>query len=184
MQKKVLALIFIDPERSFYTSEIVRSLSSGTGGVSRELSRLERSGLVLVKHVGNQRHYQANPSSPIFEELQNIVLKTVAVSEILRRALEPYRTSILAAFIHGSVARDEDTARSDIDVLIIGDNLEYPALYEALLNAEFFLRRPVNPLFLTMGDWRQKSKTPGSFLVKVKARPKIYVYGSDEDINS
>jgi hypothetical protein len=45
VQQRVLALIFGHPERSFYTSEILRSVDSGTGAVERELSRLQRSGL-------------------------------------------------------------------------------------------------------------------------------------------
>src|SRR3979490_2517667 len=89
VQQRVLALIFAHPERSFYTSEIVRSVHSGTGAVERELSRLRRSGLVSVERIGNQKHYRANPQSPIFEELQSLVLKTVALTEPLRKPLQP-----------------------------------------------------------------------------------------------
>src|SRR5580704_3857108 len=81
VQQRVLALIFGRPERSFYTSEIIRTVQSGTGAVERELSRLERSGLVLVERIGNQKHYRANQDSPIFQELQSLVVKTVGLAE-------------------------------------------------------------------------------------------------------
>src|SRR5712691_9452540 len=81
VQQRVLALIFGHPERSFYTSEIVRNVRSGTGAVERELSRLQRSGLVSVERIGNQKHYRANRQSPIFAELQSLVIKTVALTE-------------------------------------------------------------------------------------------------------
>ena len=84
VQQRVLGLIFAHPERSFYTSEIIRTVGSGTGAVERELSRLQRSGLVSVERIGNQKHYRANPHSPIFDELQGLVLKTVALSELLK----------------------------------------------------------------------------------------------------
>src|SRR5712675_2054179 len=90
VQQRVLALIFGHPERSFYTSEIVRNVRSGTGAVERELSRLQRSGLVSIERIGNQKHYRANRQSPIFAELQSLVIKTVALTEPLRKSLEPF----------------------------------------------------------------------------------------------
>src|SRR5436305_14849245 len=76
VQQRVLALIFGHPERSFYTSEIVRNVHSGTGAVQRELSRLQQSGLVSVERIGNQKHYRANRGSPIFQESRGLVVKT------------------------------------------------------------------------------------------------------------
>ena len=67
VQQRVLALIFTHPERSFYASEIIRRVNSGVGAVERELSKLERSGLVSVECIGNQKHYRANQAAPIFE---------------------------------------------------------------------------------------------------------------------
>src|SRR6202140_2747866 len=136
VQGRVLALIFGHPERSFYASEIVRSVSSGTGAVERELSRLRRSGLVSVERIGNQKHYRANHQSPIFEELQSLVLKTVALTEPLRKSLEPFSDKIKTAFVYGSVAKGADTAQSDIDLMVIGDELGYAELYTTLQNAE------------------------------------------------
>src|SRR5437667_10498056 len=94
VQQRVLALIFGQPERSFYTSEIVRSVRSGTGAVERELSRLQRSGLVSVERIGNQKHYRANQDSPIFQELRGLVVKTVGLAEPIRKSLQPYAGAI------------------------------------------------------------------------------------------
>src|SRR5258708_29415475 len=101
VQQRVLALIFGHSERSFYTSEIVRTVHSGTGAVERELSRLQHSGLVSVERIGNQKHYRANQQSPIFQELQSLVLKTVALTEPLKKSLQPYSDNIDAAFVYG-----------------------------------------------------------------------------------
>ena len=118
VQQRVLALIFGHPERSFYTSEIVKRIQSGTGAVERELSRLQRSGLVCVERIGNQKHFRANRASPIFRELQSLVVKTVGLIEPLREALQPYSNKIKAAFVFGSVAKGTDTAQSDIDLMV------------------------------------------------------------------
>ncbi len=102
VQQRVLALIFGHPERSFYTSEIVRNVRSGVGAVQRELSKLESSGLVSVVRIGNQKHFRANQDAPIFEELRKLVAKTVGIAEPIRRSFEPYADTIKSAFVSGA----------------------------------------------------------------------------------
>jgi predicted nucleotidyltransferase len=182
VQQRVLALIFAQPGRSFYTSEIIRNVRSGTGAVERELSRLQRSGLVSVERIGNQKHYRANHQSPIFAELQSLVIKTVALTEPLRKSLEPCAGKIKAAFVYGSVAKGTDTARSDIDLMVIGDELDYSELYTALRDVETALGRKVSPTFLSTKDWRRKSSDERSFISKINALPKIFVFGSEKDL--
>lgn len=182
VQQRVLGLIFGQPERSFYTSEIVRTVHSGTGAVTRELSRLERSGLVSVERVGNQKHYRANRESPIFEELQSLVIKTVALVDPIRKSLAHYSDKIKAAFIYGSVAKGTDTARSDIDLIIVGDELDYSDLYSAVQDAEGALHRKIDPIFLSAKDWQRKIAEKGSLVSKINASPKIFVMGSEKDL--
>jgi len=182
VQQRVLGLIFGQPERSFYTSEIIRSIRSGTGAVERELSRLQRSGLISVENIGNQKHYRANQKSPVFEELQRLVIKTVALTEPLKRSLEPHSSGIKAAFVYGSVAKGADTALSDIDLMVIGDNLDYSEIYTALQNAEEILRRKVDPIFLSPADWQRKASQKGSFVSQVAALPKRFIFGAESDL--
>jgi predicted nucleotidyltransferase len=182
VQQRVLGLIFGQPDRSFYVSEILRNVHSGTGAVERELSRLQRSGLVSVERIGNQKHYQANHQSPIFAELQSLVVKTVAMTEPLRKSLEPYSDNIEAAFVYGSVAKGTDTASSDVDLMVIGDELNYSELYAALQNVEDVLGRKVSPVFLSLKDWRRKVSEKGSFVGKVNLLPKIFVLGSEQGL--
>jgi predicted nucleotidyltransferase len=183
VQQRVLGLIFAHPDRSFYTSEIIKTVDSGTGAVERELSRLQRSGLVSVERIGNQKHYRANRHSPIFEELHGLVLKTVALKEPLKTALEPHAHTIKAAFVFGSVAKGTDHAGSDIDLMVIGDRLNYSELYTALQNAEDRVRRKINPIFLSVDEWRRRSSEDGSFAGKLGSRPKLFLLGSKRDLS-
>jgi predicted nucleotidyltransferase len=182
VQQRVLALIFGNPERSFYTREIVKNVDSGIGAVERELTKLEQSGLVSTHRIGNQKHYQANRGSPIFEELHGLVLKTVGLVEPLRKFLTPHAKQIRTAFVYGSVAKGRDTARSDIDLMVIGDNLTYSDLYTALQDAELVLKRPVKPNFVSTEDWQRKLKQKNSLFTNIKAQPKIFVIGSENDL--
>jgi predicted nucleotidyltransferase len=182
VQQRVLALIFGQPERSFYMSEVVRTVRSGTGAVERQLSRLRNSGLVSVERIGNQKHYRANPHSPIFPELRSLVLKTLAFTRPLKESLEPFAHKIDTAFVYGSVAKGTDTARSDIDLMVIGKDLDYSGLYSALQDAERKLSRKVSPTFLSPKDWNRKAAEKGSFINKISAQPKIFVLGSAKDL--
>ena len=109
-QQRVLGLLFGQPERSFYANELIALTGSGSGAVQRELARLAASGLVVVRLIGRQKHYQANPDSPIFAELCGIASKTIGLAEPLRQALAPLAPRIRAAFVYGSVAKRQDTA--------------------------------------------------------------------------
>ena len=80
-QQRVLGLLFGQPERSFYATELINLAGVGSGAVQRDLASLSQSGLVTVKPVGNQKHYQANPASPIYDELCGMVRKTVGLAE-------------------------------------------------------------------------------------------------------
>jgi predicted nucleotidyltransferase len=184
VRQRVLGLIFGHPERSFYTREIVKNVGSGIGAVERELQRLEQSGLVSTERIGNQKHYRANRDSPIFEELHGLVLKTVGLTEPLRESLEPYAKKIRAAFVYGSVAKGRDTARSDIDLMVIGDDLSYSDLYTALQDAEQVVKRPVKPNFLSTEDWRRRLSQKNSLITKIKAEPKIFIIGSENDLTA
>jgi hypothetical protein len=77
-QQRVLALLFGQPERSFFTNELIGLVGAGSGAVQREVRRLVECGLVTVTRLGSQKHYQANPAAPIYEELRGIVTKTLA----------------------------------------------------------------------------------------------------------
>lgn len=183
VQQRVLALIFGDPSRSYYTSEIVKAVRSGAGAVQRELARLEESGLVSVSRIGNQKHFQANRQSPIFEELRGIVIKTVGLVDPLRDALAPFSEKMDVAFVYGSVAKGADTARSDIDLMVIGKNLSYSDLYDGLQKAEKILGRPVNPNIMSPDEWRRKRATKGSFADRIGRQPKIFIFGTEANLN-
>ena len=183
-KQRVLGLLFSDPGRSFYVSEIVSRARGGTGTVLRELARLEKSGLVSVTQVGNQRHYQANPSSPLFDELRSIVDKTVGVVGPLAAALRPLAPRIVAAFVYGSVARKSDTGRSDVDLMVVSDRLTYGDVYPALEAVGSTLGRPVNPTVYTTSEFRKRRAARNAFLTKVLGLPKLWIVGSENELAS
>lgn len=158
---------------------MIKLAGGGSGAVQRELARLADSGLVTVTPVGTQKHYQANPKSPIFSELCAIAQKTVGLAEPLREALAPLAEGITAAFVFGSVAKHSDTAASDIDVLVLSDSVD---VFPVLQSAEAKLGRTVNPTVYSLANWRKKRKEGDAFVVKVAAQLKVFLMGTEEDL--
>jgi predicted nucleotidyltransferase len=181
-QQRVLGLLFGQPERSFYASELIALVGAGSGAVQRELARLEQSGLVTVRRLGTQKHFQANPDSPLFGELSSIARKTVGLAEPLRDALTPFATRIVAAFVFGSVAKRKDTAASDVDLMVVSDRLTYADVFEALEAVSSKLGRTINPTVYIRREFAKRRREGNAFLTRVLAQPKLWIIGTEDDL--
>ena len=180
-QKRVLSLLFGQPSRSFFASELIELTGSGSGAVQRELQRLVSSGLVTVTRVGRQKHHQANPDSPVFEELHGLVLKTVAMAEPIRQALEPLDQRIALALVYGSVAKGTDTAASDIDLLVVSDQVMLEDIYSALAPVETKLHRKFAPTLYTTREFAERKATGSAFLTRVLADEHMVLIGTEDE---
>lgn len=180
-QRKVLGLLFGQPRRSFFATEIINRVGSGSGAVQRELTKLADSGLVVVTWVGNQKHFQANPQAPIFHELCGLIRKTIGLTEPLQQALEPQRGAIALALIYGSVAKGTDTAASDIDLLLVSDSLTLEEVYQLVANAEQVLDRKVNPTLYTPEEFYRRRRDRNPFLIRVLEGETILLLGELTD---
>ncbi|MGP1680604.1 MAG: nucleotidyltransferase domain-containing protein [Burkholderiales bacterium] len=181
-QQRVLGLLFGQPGRSFFATELIGLVGAGSGAVQRELQRLAESGLVVVTRVGNQKHYQANSDAPVFEELRGLVAKTVGLVDPLRAALLTLGERIQLALVYGSVAKSTETAMSDIDVLIVADNLTLEDVYTALAPAEQQLARRVNPTLYTREEFARRRNAGNPFLAKVLAGETLPLIGKETDV--
>ena len=180
-QQRVLALLFGQPERSFFTKELIDLAEVGSGGVQRELARLQQSGLVTLTAIGNRKHYQANPDAPIFAELCGIARKMLGPAEVLRETLAPLADALPLALLYGSVASGRDTARSDLDVLLVSDALTLEQVYEALAPAEQQLGRPVSPTLYTREEFQRRLEQHNPFLLKLLAGETVALMGDKDE---
>lgn len=182
--RRVLGLLFGQPHRSYFATELIDLVGAGSGAVQRELQRLKASGLVTSSRQGNQKHFKANESAPIFPELRSVVLKTVGLAEPLRVALEPLEQQLKLAVVYGSVAKGTDTALSDIDLLIVADKLILEEVYRALAPVEKSLARRINPTLYTAEEFRQRRSSEESFLSKVLTGDHIVLAGDERDLTA
>ena len=180
-QQRVLGLLFGNPERSYYTNEIMRFAEAGIGTVQRELQRLESAGLITSRKIGNQKHYQANRAAAIFEELHGIVIKTVGLADVLRKAIQPLQERVDLAFIFGSVAQGKERITSDVDVMVIGD-ASFEDVVQAVYSTREALRREVNPVVMSMSEFSRKVLQGDRFVSRIVNEPKIFLKGGSDDL--
>jgi len=180
-QQNVLGLLYAQPEKSFYTKEILRLTGMGVATIKRELDRMVAAGLLTLTKIGNQHHYQANPDCPIYQELLGIVKKTFGVSDVINLALSSLSKNINWAFIFGSVASGKESSTSDIDLMIIGD-VAYSDAVTALYPVQETLGREINPKIYRKEEWNQMRKTNDAFIKEVLAKPRLDIVGNTNEL--
>lgn len=176
-QSRVFCWLFGQPERSYHLSELRRLTGLGSASLQRELNRLVEAGLVCSERVGNMRRFQANPQSPVYSELVSLTRKTLGVEPLLREALLPLAPDLKAAWVYGSVAKQTDTAQSDIDVMLIGENLLLGNILELLVPLEVQLGRKINPTCYTPAEFERRRAEPDSFVNRVLKQPILPLIG-------
>jgi predicted nucleotidyltransferase len=175
-RQRLFSLVFGQPERAFGMSELIALAGSGSGAVQREVQKLLDSKLVIVTTAGRQKRYQANPAAPVFGELRAIVEKTAGIPGQLRAALAPLADRVRLALLYGSVAKQTDTAMSDIDVLVVSDDLMLEEVFTALQDAERDLGRRVSPTLYTSDEFRRR-RSGHPFLTRVLDGPHVVLVG-------
>jgi uncharacterized protein len=177
----ILALLFGHADQSFYTRQIAREVDASVGAVQRELENLSKVGLIVRNSVGSQVFYQANRDAPIFREMQGLVNKTVGIFSVLRSALHPLAKRVLVAFVYGSVAREEETAQSDVDLLVVG-KATLEEVLSRLSTVEKTIRRPINPTVYSAAEFKSKLASGNHFLTSVLNGQKVFLLGDENEL--
>ena len=182
-RSRVLGLLLLHPERSYYLREIARLTTTVPGTLKREMDKLLEVGLLTVQKVGNQNHYQANRECPIYEDLANVLRKTGGLSDVLIAALLPLSEKLQSAFVFGSVASGKVNAKSDINLLLIGE-LNYAEVVPLLHPLQEQLDREINPKIFTVKEWTKLLKDNGAFVHDVLSKPKLFIIGNEQQLNT
>jgi predicted nucleotidyltransferase len=177
----VLSVLYGRTDQSFYLRQLVRAVGAGHGAVQRELKHLTAMGLIVRAVQGNQVLYRANPQSPIFPEIKSLIAKTVGVHDAIRSALARLRAKVVIAFVYGSLARQEERADSDVDLMVLG-SVSFSELVSALAPAQKALGREINPNVFPVSEFRAKLAARNHFLRSVMKEKKLFVLGSEDEL--
>lgn len=180
VRRDILALLLSRPDEAFYQREIVRVTQGGKGAVERELRKLSNAGIVRREKRGNLTYYRADQGCPIYPELRGLMVKTAGVTDVVREALGKIQ-GIRLAFIFGSMAKGGGDAKSDVDVLIVGD-ASFAEISGALLPVQERLAREITPTVYTPDEFAERLKGKHRFLMRVLQEPKIMLIGVPDDL--
>jgi len=180
-RQAVLALLYGRTDSSFYTKQILDAVKIGRGTVQRELKNLTDTGIIIREVQGRQVYYRANARCPIFNELKSIVRKTFGVADVIRRSLAPKADTVRVAFIFGSVARNDDDRKSDIDVMVVG-SISFGDVVSLLSPAEEKLGREVNAVVYPTAEFKKKVKEDHHFVSTVLENEKVFLIGDEGEL--
>ena len=178
----IFELLFGLRDLPAHMREIERLSGFAIGTIQQDLKKLESRDLVTRRKDGNRVYYEANKNHPLYPEIRNLVLKTVGLADVLKKALEK-SPDIRVAFVYGSVAKGEEKAASDVDLMVIGD-LGLRKLTATLSGTSERIGREVNPHVLLPSEFCRKKKEGDHFLTSVLREPKIFIIGSENELEA
>lgn len=179
----LLRLFILSPTREFYQRELADLTGERLFLIQRGLTRLVQAGIVDQASRGNRVYYRANQSHPAFQDLKAVIFKTVGVGDTLRAQLGRLGDKVKIAFLYGSVARGEETASSDIDIMLIG-NLSGREVASVFAPVKKMLNREINPSVYSAAEFRKNVKQRHPFLTTVLKEPKLFLLGNESDLKA
>jgi predicted nucleotidyltransferase len=183
LRAKVLGWLFSHPDERYFVRQLTSLVKEDSTNVSRELARLEKAGILVSSTEGKHKYYQANRQSPLFDELHGLMLKTVGMADIIKKALEPRIADINLALIFGSLAKRTETRFSDIDLLVVGD-ITFGEVVDLISTVEDTLNRELNPVVYTLAEFNNRLSESHYFISDVLSGDKIFVVGDENDLKA
>lgn len=180
-RQRVLTQLLLHPESSYHVRELARLTGTTPGTLHKELARLAEVGLLQREKQGNQVHYRANRECPVFPELAGLFRKTTGLVGVLAEALRPLRPAPELALVFGSMARGDENARSDVDLLLIAD-CTFGDAVKALYPAQDILQREINPVLYTAAEFARRIEAKDGFVLNILANPRLFVIGTENDL--
>lgn len=178
----VLTSLFLRPEKEWYLSELAASLGTGPSSLQREVDALVRVGILKKRVDGRRSYVKANEDSPVFPELRGLIEKTSGIVPMLREAVKRIK-GLKAAFIYGSLARGEEGAESDVDLMLLG-NVSTMELSPKLRAIEVAVGRQINPTVYSLHEFAKKVTEKNHFLRTVLKNKKIMLVGTENELES
>ncbi len=180
-KQHLLSAILLQPERSWYLSELARRLHVPPSSLQRELAQFVETGIVTRRQDGNRVYFQANRICPVFQELSQMLTKTVGLADVVRSALMPLRSNIDVALIYGSIASSKERPSSDVDLMVIG-RANLADLSVILRPLEEQLGRSVNVSVYTTQEFLKRLNQRNHFLGSVLKTELLFILGTADDL--
>lgn len=184
VRAEILRILFGINEPELHLRDIHRRTEFAMSGIQRDLAKLVKLDLITSQRDGNRLYFKANKAHPLYRDLHNIVLKTSGLVDVLKAALASVKKSdLFCVFVFGSIARQEERATSDLDLMVIG-KIGPRKLSELLSDPGKVIEHVINPYSLTIEEFRKKRDVGDHFITRVLESEKLFVIGSEDDLRA
>ena len=183
VRQELLAATLLSPDKWWYMSELARHLKTSLSSLQRELNSLTESGVLDRRQDGRRTYYKARKDSPVFGNLRDLLLKTAGIVPALQSELSRFSDKIRWAAIYGSIARSEEGAQSDIDLLVVGD-VATGDLLPVLRRVERRFGREVNLKRYSEREFRDKLRGGDHFVKSVVRGEVISLIGTPDELEA
>jgi predicted nucleotidyltransferase len=173
---EILNLLFHNPEKKFFLSEISRILGREPGNYKKYIDDFIKEGLLLDERVGNMRFFWLNKDYSLYGEIKSIVLKTIGVASDLK-ILVNKMDDVKLSFIFGSYATNKFNSNSDIDLLVVG-KFDKDIFVNKIVALENEIKRDINYHVYSEDDIIEKLKNDNTFINKIFISSKILLKGN------
>jgi predicted nucleotidyltransferase len=180
VRAEIFRMLFGPADLSLHVREIERRSGLTIGTVRAELQKLLSLDLIQRQKDGNRLYYRANKGHPLYPDIRSLVLKTTGLVDVIENVLKQ-DPEIKTAFVFGSIARHEEGAASDVDLMVIGD-VGLRKLTGMLTGVPDQIGREVNPHILTKEEFVKRKASGDHFISRVLASPKIFIIGNEDEL--
>ena len=175
----ILGLFFNEPGGEFYLRQLESITGYSVGNIRREMMKLEKSGLFLSRIMGKMKFYRLNTAHPLYNEIKNIVRKTIGIEGRLKEIIKKYQ-DIRFAFIYGSFAGGKEKALSDIDLIVIG-GMDFKGIKTCIYEYQSKIGREINSIIYSPEEFLNKFKAENHFIHMIIKEPKIFLKGAEDE---
>ena len=180
--RRIILKAFVEsPDTEYYTRQLASLHHISVGTLHRELTKLNSSGILKARKIGNIKLFSLNKQNPIYEEIKNIIYKTEGVVKFIKDAV-PTIKGVKVAFIYGSFAKGDERNDSDVDIFLIGENIDEGKLISVINDIENKLFKEINYTIYTEKEYKNKKKKKNSFVSEVIKGKKIFIKGGKSDL--
>ena len=178
-RQQVLSMLLLNDDKEWYLADLAKAIGTKPANIQREVATLAMSGILKQRRDGNRVYYSADASSPIFHPLRDLFDRTSGIIDTLQQYFLPVLQTNDIAFVFGSFARHDENARSDIDLMIVGDTSLFQ-LSTSIRAVEKKLQRVLNPITYSTDEFTQKLRSGNHFVSTVWQSPKLFVKGTED----
>jgi predicted nucleotidyltransferase len=180
--RQIILKTFVEsPDTEYYTRQLAKLYKISVGTLHRELKRLNSSGILKERKVGNLKLFSLNKQNPLYEEIKNIIYKTQGAIKFIKDAISEVK-GIKVAFIYGSFAKGDERQDSDVDIFLIENNINEDELIQVISDVEKRLFKEINYTRYTEKEYNKEKKNKNSFILEVIKGKKIFIKGGENDL--